>query len=140
MHSEHLQNVRPSWVAFGWFVAAAVTGLVLLALAAVGIVHPAAETGGAWVFLAVLVGFLAGGWVVGWRTGSAPILHGVGIGLFSLVIWLLANLLAGALHLTDWTALSPTVAAGVLLLQIVAAAAGAWYGTHHHALNTASED
>lgn len=142
MHSEHLQNVRPSWVAFGWFIAAAVTALVVFALTAVGILHMSAGAEGpaGWVVLAVLVGFFAGGWTAGWRTGAAPILHGVGIGLFSLVVWFAANLLSSALDLTEWTGLSATASAGILLLQMAAAAAGAWYGTHHHALNTAAED
>lgn len=140
MHTEHLQNVRPSWVAFGWFVAVAVAGLGLVGLSAVGILHPAADSGGAWVLLAVLVGFFCGGWLVGWRTGHAPVLHGVGIGLFSLVVWFLANLLASAFGIAGWTGLSPTLAAASLLLQIAAAVFGAWYGTHHHALNPAAED
>ncbi|HEV2145912.1 MAG TPA: hypothetical protein VGR37_00700 [Longimicrobiaceae bacterium] len=140
MHTEHLQNVRPSWIAFGWFAAAAVVGLALVVLASVGILDPAADSGGGWVLLAVLVGFFSGGWLVGWRTGTAPVLHGVGIGLFSLVVWFFANLLASLLDVAGWTGLSPTVAAASLLLQIGAAVFGAWYGTHHHALNTAADD
>ncbi|HEX2188553.1 MAG TPA: hypothetical protein VHG51_06615 [Longimicrobiaceae bacterium] len=140
MHTEHLQNVRPSWVAFGWFAAAAVAGLALVGLSAVGILHPTADSGGAWAMLAVLVGFFCGGWLVGWRTGEAPVLHGVGIGLFSLVVWFLANLLASLLGITGWTGFNPTLAAAALLLQIAAAVFGAWYGTHHHALDTAAED
>lgn len=140
MQTEHLQNVRPSWVAFGWFTAAAVTGLALVGLSAVGILHPTTDPGGGTVLLAVLVGFFCGGWLVGWRTGEAPVLHGVGIGLFSLVVWFLANLLAGVLDAAEWTGLDPTLAVAALLLQIGAAVFGAWYGTHHHALNTAAED
>jgi hypothetical protein len=140
MHTEHLQNVRPSWVAFGWFAAAAVAGLALVGLSVVGILHPTADSGGLWVLLAVLVGFFFGGWLVGWRTGSAPVLHGVGIGLFSLIVWFVANLVATMLGVVGWTGLSPAVAAGSLLLQIGAAVFGAWYGTHHHALNTGAED
>ncbi len=140
MHTEHLQNVRPSWVAFGWFAAAAVAGLALVALISVGLVPSHAESGGGWVLLAAAVGFFSGGWLVGWRTGAAPVLHGVGIGLFSLVVWFLANLLAQLFGFAEWSALSPTVTAGVLLLQIAAAVGGAWYGTRHHALNTAAED
>ncbi|HEX2094543.1 MAG TPA: hypothetical protein VHG28_19215, partial [Longimicrobiaceae bacterium] len=116
MHTEHLQNVRPSWVAFGWFAAAAVTGLALVALSALGILHPTADSGGVWVLLAVLVGFFSGGWLVGWRTGEAPVLHGVGIGLFSLVVWFASNLLASALGFAEWTGLNATLTAGVLLL------------------------
>lgn len=140
MHTEHLQNVRPSWVGVGWFAAASITGLALVGLTATGVLHPTSEPGGAWVLLAVLVGFFCGGWLVGWRTGAAPVLHGVGIGLFSLVVWFIANLLASAFGIAEWTGLDPTLAAGSLLLQIAAAVFGAWYGTHHHALNTAAED
>lgn len=140
MQTEHLQNVRPSWVAFGWFAAAAVSGLGLVGLSSLGVLHPASGAGNGWALLAVLVGFFCGGWLVGWRTGEAPVLHGVGIGLFSLVVWFLANLLAGVLDAAEWTGLNPTVAAATLLLQIGAAVFGAWYGTHHHALNTAAED
>lgn len=133
MHSEHLQNVRPTWVAFGWFAAAAVTGLALVVLISLGVIGPL-DSGEGWVVLAVVAGFFSGGWLVGWRTADAPILHGVGIGLFSLLVWLVANLLAGALELSGWTALSPTVTALALVVQIVSAAAGAWYGSRHHAV------
>jgi hypothetical protein len=136
MHTEHLQNVRPSWVAFGWFAAAAVTGLALVIFISLGFLSPASENGGGWVLLAVVVGFLAGGWLVGWRTGAAPILHGVGIGLFTLVVWLLLNLFADAMDLSEWSGLTPTLAAILLLLQIASAVAGAWYGTRHHAVGT----
>jgi hypothetical protein len=124
MQTEHLQNVRPSWVAFGWFAAAAVSGFALVGLSAVGVLDPTGESGGGWVLLGVLVGFFCGGWLVGWRTGEAPVLHGVGIGLFSLVVWFLANLLAGLLDAAEWTGLNPTVAVAALLLQIGAAVFG----------------
>lgn len=131
MHTEHLQNVRPSWVAFGWFIGAAVTSLVLFALIAVGIIDGSGSDGGGfWVLLALFLGFAAAGYFVGVRTGAAPILHSVGIGLFSIVVWFLANLLAGELLDTStWTSLSPAFAAGVVLLQIVSAAVGARIGS-----------
>lgn len=134
MHSEQIQNVRPTWIAFGWFAAASVTGLALVALIALGVLSPAAESGGAWVLLSVAVGFLSGGWLVGWRTGTAPLLHGVGIGLFSLVVWLLLNLFADAVDISEWSGLTPGLTAAIVVLQIAAAAAGAWYGTRHHAV------
>ena len=133
MHSEHLRNVRPTWVAFGWFAAAAVTGLALVVLISLGLLPPEGE-GEWWVALAFAAGFFSGGWLVGWRTAEAPVLHGVGIGLFSLVAWLLVNLLAGVLDLAEWTALSPVTTAALLLLQAAAAVAGAWYGSRHHAV------
>ena len=125
MHTEHLQNVRPSWVAFGWFIGAAVTAFLLFALIAVGLVDAGGEGGGFWVLLAMFLGFVAAGWFTGVRTGEAPILHAVGIGLFSLVVWFLANLLLGEpLGAETWGATSPAFASGVVLLQIFAAALG----------------
>ncbi|HYJ79261.1 MAG TPA: hypothetical protein VEW03_06660 [Longimicrobiaceae bacterium] len=131
MHTEHLQNVRPSWVAFGWFIGAAATSLVLFALIAVGIIDGSGgDGGGIWVLLALFLGFAAAGYFVGVRTGAAPILHSVGIGLFSIVVWFLANLLAGELlDESTWTSLAPAFAAGVVLLQIVSAAVGARIGS-----------
>jgi hypothetical protein len=134
MHSEQLQNVRPTWIAFGWFAAASVTGLALVALIAAGLLSPASEGGGAWVLLSVAVGFLSGGWLVGWRTGRAPLLHAVGIGLFSLVVWLLLNLFADAADLAAGSGLTPGLTAAIVCLQVASAAAGAWYGTRHHAV------
>jgi hypothetical protein len=127
MHTEKLENLRPSWIAFGWFIAAAVTALLILAFVALGIM--AADTTrneGVWIGAALLIGFLTGGYFVGFRTRAAPILHGVGIGLFSLVVWFLANLIPG--EATGWTAwrVLPTAQALALIgLQAVAASVGA---------------
>lgn len=131
MHTEHLQNVRPSWVAFGWFIGAAVTSLLLIAMIAVRVINgTGTDGGGFWVLLAMFLGFAAGGYFVGARVGAAPILHAVGIGLFSIVVWFLANLLFGeALDAETWNALSPAFTAGLLLLQIGSAAVGARIGS-----------
>ncbi|HEX8691942.1 MAG TPA: hypothetical protein VF746_05965 [Longimicrobium sp.] len=130
MHTEHLQNVRPSWVAFGWFLGAAVTSALLIALIAVGLVDRTGDGGGPWVLLAMFLGFAAGGYFVGARVGAAPILHAVGIGLFSIVVWFLANLLFGeTFDAETWNSLSPAFTAGLLLLQMVAAALGARVGS-----------
>ncbi len=131
MDSERFAHLRPSWVAFGWFIAAAVSALVLLGLIALGVLGASsgAPEGDVWVAVALLIGFITGGFFAGARVGRAPVLHGLGIGLFSLLVWLLANLLipdpgdAGA-----WHALPLTVAAGLLLLQTVAAIVGARMG------------
>lgn len=125
MDSERLTHVRPSWVAFGWFIAAAMSALVLLALVALGVLGAASE-GDVWVAVALLIGFITGGFFAGARVGRAPILHGLGIGLFSLLIWLLANLLLPGPR--AWHALPLTVAAGLLLLQTAAAVVGARMG------------
>jgi hypothetical protein len=126
MHTEHLQNVRPSWVAFGWFIGAAATSLLLIVMIVLGLIDAQGETGGAWVIAALFLGYAAGGYFTGMRVGLAPILHAVGIGLFSVVVWFFANLLLGEpLDATAWNELSPAFTAGILLLQMVAAAVGA---------------
>jgi len=125
MHSEHLQNVRPSWVAFGWFIGVAVMSAILFGLIALNIVPRTGEIGLAWVLLSVFVGFLAGGYLTGIRVRAAPILHAVGIGLFSVAVWFIANLLAGeTLNASSWK-VPPASAAGAVLFQVIAAAIGA---------------
>jgi hypothetical protein len=134
MHTEHLENVRPSWVAFGWFIGVAVMSAILLVLAAVGIVPRSGEIGLGWVLMAVFVGFLAGGYLTGMRVRAAPILHAVGIGLFTVVVWFVANLIAGeTLDAADWS-VAPASSAGAVLFQIVAAAIGAHLATRRGAL------
>ena len=125
MHTEHLQNVEPSWVIFGWFIGAAVFSLVLMLLIVTGLVDPETATS-AWVLLAVVIGWGAGGFVIGMRTGAAPILHAVGVGLFSLVFWLAANLLASGLGASTWRGTAPEWVVGAILLQMAAA----WLGAH----------
>jgi energy-coupling factor transporter transmembrane protein EcfT len=129
MHSEHLENVRPSWVAFGWFIGVAVMSAILFGLIAVGFVPRSGEIPLGWVLLAVFVGFLAGGYLTGIRVRAAPILHGMGIGLFSVLFWFVANLIAGeALNSAEWQ-VPPASAAGAVLFQIAAAAIGAHIAT-----------
>ncbi|HEV7587486.1 MAG TPA: hypothetical protein VGO40_05100 [Longimicrobium sp.] len=129
MHSEHLSNVRPGTVALAWFVAAAVSALVVFALIAVGLLPPDGIGGEGWGLLATAAGFFAGGWFAGWRAGGAPILHAVAMGLFSLVLWVLLNLFPGAaLRAESWDAGTAYVA-GLVLLQIVAAAVGGRMGS-----------
>jgi len=124
MHTEHLNNVKAGRVAFGWFVSAAVTSLIVIALIAAGLLSRDGTGGTAWGLLATFVGFFAGGWYIGMRAGRAPILHAVGIGLFSLLLWLLVNLIPGqALHADSWN-VGAAYGAGLILLQIVAAAIG----------------
>lgn len=131
MHTEHLQNVRPTWVAFGWFLGAAAFSLVFFALVAVGLLQDDGGAGGGiWILMAMFLGFMAGGYFTGLRVGAAPILHGVAIGLFSVVVWFVANLVAGeTLDASAWSSLAPEFAAGVILLQIFAAAMGARIGS-----------
>lgn len=124
MHTEHLNNVRPGVVAFGWFISAALTSLVAFALIATGLLSREGIGGTGWGVLAIALGFFAGGWYVGMRTGRAPILHAVAMGLFSLVLWFLVNLIPGqALDADNWN-VGAAYGAGLLLLQIIAAAVG----------------
>lgn len=124
MHTEHLGNVKPGRVAFGWFVSAAITSLIVIAMIAIGLLRRDGTGGTLWGLLATFVGFFAGGWYIGMRAGRAPILHAVGIGLFSLVLWFIVNLVPGqALDAESWN-VGAAYGAGLILLQIVAAAIG----------------
>jgi hypothetical protein len=125
-----LTGLRLSWVAFGWFIAAALTALVLLALAAAGLIDTAAfAVDESWVGLALALGFGTAGFFVGTRVVAAPMRHGVGIGLFSLVVWLLANLALGEpTDQTAWSVLGLGTVAGLLVLQTAAAVVGARMG------------
>jgi hypothetical protein len=131
MHTEHLQNVRPGWVFFGWFVSVAIVSLIVLALVAARILSPDATAGElGWGVAAIAAGFLAGGWITGARVGLAPILHGIAIGLVSLLLWFAANLAPGeTLGATTWDDGSPAFYAGMLILQMAAAAVGARVGS-----------
>ena len=129
MHSEHLQNVRPGTVALGWFVAAAVTSLAVFAMLAVGVLSRDGHGGTIWGLIATAAGFFAGGWFMAMQARQAPILHAVAVGLFSLLVWFLVNLLPGEmLHAESWD-VGAAYAAGLILLQIVAAAIGGRLGS-----------
>jgi hypothetical protein len=57
------------------------------------------------------------------------VLHGIGIGLTSLVAWVVVNVAASALLDTvGWSGLTPGVAVGLVLMQVVAAVIGALLG------------
>lgn len=124
MHTEHLQNVRPAYVAFGWLVGAMITSALLFGLLALGVLDPARPADGVLTLVATAIGFAVAGWVIGWRAQAAPILYAVFVGLFSVVVWMALNLLGTPLGATTWD-VSPASAAGALLLQIVATGLGA---------------
>jgi hypothetical protein len=130
MHTEHLQNVGAGRVLAGWLVAAAIASLVALALLSAGLLHE--ETTAAntwWSMVAVAIGFFAGGFFAGFRALQAPILHAVGIGLMSLVVWFVLNSLATLLfRYWGWPTVSPEFAVAVLLVQLVTAIVGALLG------------
>jgi hypothetical protein len=130
MHTEHLQNVRSTRVFTGWLVAIAVTSLLALAFAGTGVLGSGTtymSTLGS--LIAVVVGFWAGGFFAGFRAIEAPILHGVGIGLTSLVVWAVLNIVVAVVFDgIGWTGLTPALAVGLLLAQIAAAVVGALLG------------
>ena len=128
MH-ESLRSVRWSWVGFGWFLAAAVTSFILLALDAVGILVMGDADETLWVASALLVGFTTVGVFVGTRVAAAPVLHGLAIGAFSVVAWFAVNLFAGEpTGQAAWTSLDPLASVGLMLLQTVAAVVGVRMG------------
>lgn len=128
MHTEHLQNVHPVRVLGGWLVSVAVTSAVVFGLIVLRLMDGGrADT--VWAVLAVAVGFLVGGFFTGYRTVEAPILHGIGLGLTSLVAWAGLNVVVVGLGGSGWSGLGTTAALAVLLTQIVAAVAGCWIGT-----------
>ena len=136
MHTEHLQNVRLPWVLFGWFVSVAVVSLLALVLAATGMVDTEATTGGVWGVIAIAVGFGVGGWLLGARAGVAPILHGVAMGIVSLLVWFLVNLIGEVLDATTWNDGTPAFYAGMLITQIAAAILGARLGSRSRRAGT----
>jgi hypothetical protein len=129
MHSEHLTNVRPGTVGLAWFIGVAATALAVFALIAVGLLRSDGTGGTGWGLLALAAGFLAGGWFAGWRAGAAPILHAVAMGLFSLLFVTVLNVVVDStLGVASWE-LSAGYVAGLILLQITAAAIGARWGS-----------
>lgn len=138
MHTEHLQNLKPSWVLFGWFVSVAVISLISLVMAAVGLADPEGAGRSPWGAVVIGVGFFLGGLVTGARVGAAPVLHGVSMGIVSLLVWFFANLAFGeTLNADTWGEGSPAFYAGSLILQMVAAALGAHAGSRQQRRATA---
>lgn len=129
MHTEHLQNVHPVRIGAGWLVAVAVTSVTLFGLIVLGLMEGDGPRESAWAVTAVAVGFLFGGWFTGMRTVEAPILHGIALGLTSLVAWAVLNVVAIPFGMEEWSGLSASAAVAVLLIQIVAAIVGCWAGT-----------
>lgn len=126
MRTEHLSNLSFMSILIGWLIAAAVTSALILLLSAVGWMTPEGTPTG-WAVATVAIGFFVGGYLTGTRDIEAPILHGVAIGLTTLVAWFALNLLASLFvdgGMGD--GLPASVTAGLLLLQMAAAIAGAW--------------
>jgi hypothetical protein len=129
MHTEHLQNVRYGWVIAGWLIAIAVVSVVVFIFEASGLVGAGGARDALASLISVVAGFGAGGFFAGFRALEAPILHGVGIGLTSLVVWVAVNLIATTLlDAVGWQSLTPAFAVGLVLVQVVAAVVGALLG------------
>ncbi len=129
MHSEHLQNVSPGRVVTGWLVAIAVTSFVAFGFVLVGLLGDTSPHDTAWAITAAAIGFLVGGWFAGYGALEAPILHGVAIGLTTLVVWVVLNLIMViGFRGVEWEGLTASTTAAVILTQIAAAVAGCWMG------------
>ncbi|HSH44505.1 MAG TPA: hypothetical protein VK966_01500 [Longimicrobiales bacterium] len=129
MHTEHLQNVGVGRVLVGWLIAVAVASIVVFLFVAMGVMTGDDSARDAtWAMVAVAVGFLVGGWFTGLRAVEAPILHGIALGLTSLVAWVALNGLVLVLGLGEWTGLTPAATLVMLLTQVVAAVVGCWAG------------
>jgi hypothetical protein len=130
MHTEHLQNVKPTAVFGGWLVAAAVTSLIVLILVGFELIpDPEVVVGPVSALTTLVVGFWVGGFFAGVRAVQAPVLHGIAIGLTSLLVWVLLNILAAVLPVpTDWSSITTGLALGAILTQIAAAVIGALMG------------
>jgi hypothetical protein len=127
--SSRARALHPTWIAFGWFIAAAITSLVVIGLEVLGIVgeNPADEA--LWVGIALFIGFLVSGYFVGARVARAPVIYGIAMGLFSVVAWFLLNILLGEpTGVTSWRSLPLGSTIFLLLLQCIAAVIGVWLG------------
>jgi hypothetical protein len=130
MHTEHLQNVGAGRVIAGWLVAAAVASLAAMVFLAVGLLHE--ETTAAntwWSMVAIAVGFFAGGFFVGFRAIQAPVLHAIGMGLTSLLVWFTLNAVATLIFRDwGWPVMTPQFAVALLFVQFATAMVGALLG------------
>lgn len=127
MQTEHLQNVRATTVVAAWLVSIAVTSLILLALVGLNLLDPASPSTRA-AMAAVALGFVAGGIFAGVRTAQAPILHGVAIGLFSLIAWFILGLLSQSLLRGSVWDVSRDLTITAVLVQIICSIIGARLG------------
>lgn len=127
--SESVSNVRPSWIGLGWFIGAALTSFIIFVLIVLGLIQANAPTEGMGVSLALLTGFVIGGFVTGMRVKAAPFLHGLGMGVLSIIVWVVINLLAGeAVAGSGWSTISVARMAAMLVLQTASSIVGARAG------------
>ena len=138
MHTEHLQNVRYGLVWLGWLMAVMLTSLIMMVLVGLNIVDPDSTLGARIAIGAIAVGFFGGGLFVGIRAGSAPILHGILMGLYSLVVWFVLNVITSiAFPDFGWQALTPNMAIGIVLVMMGASVVGARSGYRRMVKRTA---
>ena len=124
MHTEHVSNLHPGWVVGGWLLSLAATAAVFLGLVGLGL-DPEGAAGPA---LALVLGFFAGGLVVGLRWSDAPVLHGVAITLFSVVVWFLGLVIAPGALSESLRRDDPVAVLGAVLVQLLASVGGALAG------------
>lgn len=128
MHSEHISNLHPGWVAVGWITGLAVASAVFLVLVGLGVIGPATRGSTLLIPAVVGLGFFAGGLVVGLRWSDAPILHGTAITFVSVLVWFLGELLAPVVVEPLDPAGDAGFVLGMILVQLVSAVAGGWTG------------
>jgi hypothetical protein len=128
MHSEHLQNVSIGWVIGGWLVAVAGTSLIVFVFLASGFSATEGAANALATTIAVGAGFLFGGFFAGFRAMRAPILHGTGIGITSVVVWALVNAIAAFRPELIYRGVGPVIVAGLMFVQFAAAMLGALVG------------
>lgn len=129
MHTEHLQNVRYWWVLTGWLVAIGATSVIVFIFEASDFVDASTARDALASLIAVVAGFAAGGFFAGIRAMQAPILHGIGIGMLSLIAWVVINLIASTLiDAVGWQSITAALAVGLVLMMMVAAVVGALLG------------
>ena len=127
MQTEHLQNVRPITVIASWLVAIAVTSLLMLALVGLNLVDAEAPSTRL-AMISLALGFIAGGAFAGLRAAQAPILHGVAMGMFSLLAWFVLGLLAHSLLGEGRWDITRDLTITALIVQIVSSIIGARLG------------
>jgi hypothetical protein len=138
MHTEHLQNVRPGRVLAGWLVAIAVTSFVIFGFVLLDLVGHGGPADTAWTMTAVVAGFMVGGWFIGYGTLAAPILHGVALGITSLLAWVVVNsVVVIGFRGAEWEGLTASTALAVILAQMAAGVAGCWLGVRGAGLRAA---
>lgn len=110
-------------------ISVGVASAIMFALLALNLIDPDSANATRAAIGAIAVGFFTGGLVVGIRVGAAPILHGVFIGVLSLLVWFVINVIAAAAFPSfGWQALTPNLAVAIVLIQIASAVVGARSG------------